>query len=316
MADPSAIDPLESMLRAGFAAAPSVRVDSPDYVPYVSPGVETMYVPTESVLAHYAERFVERGWSFFPQERDSGRKPALLDGRTLTWKELQDRLPTPAEVSTWKSALPIHNVAIITGKASGYTLAIDVDIGDHRLAYQVERIAYEILGESKFRRTGRPPKFVLVYRHDPALALRRSRLEFTDKSGAPTGDMIEILADGAAFTAYGKHHSVGKYFNWRGYEPCVRGPLDAPLVTEDQLERFHMAIRKEFKITAMPRRALAAVEPGSYDKDLRTITPGGLRTSEGYSDKPMRRDNYGGRLSTIKLAKSGARRVARRRLRV
>ena len=235
----SLLDSLDEIMSAAFAQAPVQRV-SADALPVLEAGKsERMYDPVEGIFSLFAEDMVAKGWSIFPQERDASRRPAMVDGRALKWGEYQKRLPTEEEVASWKAQCPSHNIAVITGKTSNFAFAFDVDVSDPKLSWEIEKVAAATLGVTPFRRVGRQPRIVLIYRHDPDFKLRKRTLKLTAEDGVTAGnDAIDILAGGTPFTAYGKHHSVGKYFNWLDYEPSARGPEDAPLVTAEQIDAF------------------------------------------------------------------------------
>ena len=242
-AAPETVD-IDEMFRRALDAA-SVGVEALA----TAPGVERMYDPTESVFAIYAARMVALGWSVFPQERNSRRTPALVDGRMLKWGTYRERLPNPAEIASWSAQCPTHNVAVVTGKVSGGFVGIDVDAEDEKRSWTVEHLAYDILGKTRFRRTGRAPRVILGYRCETELT------KLSVEVGG--GDKVELLANGAPFTAYGKHHGVGRYFSWRGLDPAVYGPSEAPLVTADRLAEFWDALRSEFGTVAPARSRVA-----------------------------------------------------------
>jgi len=290
LATPIAGDDLDLKLDAAFKAAPVLRIDEETYDDAVKKhGVERMYDPTESVFGIYADLLLKRGWSFFPQERSVGatggdaRRPGTVDGVMLPWKAYQTRRPTPEEVVSWKAQCPFLNVAIVTGAASGWIFALDVDVSDPVKSWTVEQLAREILGVTPFRRVGRKPKFILLFRGPEDL--RKSSLQIGDDAA------IEVLAGGAPFTAFGKHHDTGSYFHWyNGVEPLSYAPEAAPFVTHDQLERFQRALEKQFGVVApkaaryAPGEAIGVttvvgglVQPpaptGTFSTDGRTVIP-------------------------------------------
>ena len=158
--------------------------------------------------------------------------------RMLAWKAYQTQLPTVAEIASWADQCPTSNIAVITGAASRNCIALDIDVGDERLSWAIEKLAVEILGETPLRRVGRPPRLLMVYRCDAPLRKMSVRLE--------SGDGVELLANGAPFTAYGKHWAIGKYFNWLKYDLIARGPEHAPLVTAEQIETFWRRLTAEY----------------------------------------------------------------------
>ncbi len=212
--------------------------------------VETMFNRVGPVL-------VANGWSVFPQQVMGRRGPALISGAALKWKPYQDRLPTEREILSWAAQCPSHNAAIVTGAASSNLFALDLDIEDVDLAQTVREVAFEHLGETPYMRFGRAPRVVLLYRHGPEDKLRKRTYRFGvhDAQGAwvASGDMIEVLANGSPFTAYGHHHKTGDYFKWGGLQPLYAGPDRAPLVYPDQIESFVAAVQDVRGFHSKPR---------------------------------------------------------------
>lgn len=233
----------DPILQAILARFPGAQIIPPDWKPSgaVVGSWHQINAPTFDVLA---PAVVRSGWSCFPQTRDDRRGPGIVDGRALAWGDYQKRLPTAAELSWWSSFCPSHNVAGILGDASGGTFAIDVDVDRQDLSLEVVRLADRILGPSPFRRVGRAPRIVLLYRQGLTIEVRAEdrissrQLRFAARHGEESPGAVEILAHGKPVTFFGLHHKTGKYFIWLDKAPHHHGPELAPLVTRAQIDEF------------------------------------------------------------------------------
>lgn len=180
---------------------------------------------------------LKQGWSVYPQARNGNRRPALIDGQSVTPKLYRDILPPLPVVEWWIAKTPSSNVALQLGPSSGHTFAIDIDIDDQAGSEWVQKLARRHLGATPFTRQGRVPRMVLIYRRDPTKPVRSQAFKI-----AGSDDAIEILGDGKSVTIYGSHHKTGEYFKWGGTQPSIAGPDKAPLVTEEKLTAFLDAV--------------------------------------------------------------------------
>lgn len=241
---------------AALTRAVLERFPSAEFVTQVPPrrgelpvvgGMHQINAPCFSVLA---PELVARGWSVFPQTRNGGRGPGKVDGIPLSWGPYQKVLPTQKEVAWWGSFCPSHNVACILGQASGEVFAIDVDVSDFELSHGIADIADRILGYTPFRRVGRFPRLVLLYRQAPASevgadhVIRVSPPRFAARVGEDSPGQIEILGPGKPVTFFGLHHGTGRYFIWLDKAPHTHGPELAPLVTRAQYDTFLDAVNE------------------------------------------------------------------------
>lgn len=195
-----------------------------------------MYEIGEKHFGLFARDCTERGWSVYPQTRDGGRRPAVINGQSVKPSLYRDRLPTLAEIDYMSAYAGTQNLAIQFGPASGYAVGLDIDVAADQDVQWIIRLAEKHLGVTMLRRWGRRP--LLIFRRDPAETLRSVSYRFDDGSG----DMIEILADGKAATAFGLHHSTGDYFRWGQNNPALDGPEVAPVVTPEQWMAFWDAV--------------------------------------------------------------------------
>lgn len=181
----------------------------------------------------------DMGWAVYPQTRDAVRRPGVISGiGAIKIKPLQDAPPSVEDVRFWSEKLPQLNVAAVMSSA---LVAVDIDVGDTADSGWVQAVAFKILGQTPFRRQGRPPRVLLIYRVAPGTDLRSAsyRLEV---DGKPTDDQIEILGKGKSVTFYGAHHSTGDYFRWGDLQPTFASPDAAPVVTRAQLDEFLDAV--------------------------------------------------------------------------
>lgn len=222
---------------AGLLANPALAgariVDDSDRTDVIR---NRMHELGEAFFKNFGPDCVQRGWSVYPQTRDGGRRPALVDGQSVKPSLYRERLPTQAEICYWSLKAATQNVALQLGSASGHTFALDIDVDAEVDQQWIAGLAFHHLGVTPLRRTGRRPAF--IYRRDPSSPLRSAsyRLEVG-------GGMIEVLGDGKTLTIYGAHHGTGDYFRWPGADqPALIGPEAAPLVTAEQIKNFLDAV--------------------------------------------------------------------------
>jgi len=194
---------------------------------------------------------VANGWSLFPQARRGRRGPILVfqANRTLKgleWKPFQERLPTADELTWWANSESRDNranTALIMGEVSGRALTLDIDVSDPAISETILQLVDQYLGRTEFRRVGRAPRIVLIYRSDVADPVRNKAHDLEAKGAEGEDQAIEILADRKPITAFGAHHKTGAHFQWIGAcRPDMHGPEHAPLVTQAQVEAFLSAV--------------------------------------------------------------------------
>lgn len=241
-------DPVLEAILARFPGAQIVPRDPGSDVVSTPGAVSVFHQINAPYFETVAPAMLSMGWSLFPQLRDGKRGPGVVDGRALSWKPYQTRLPTQAEVKWWASFCPGHNTAVILGPASGHTFGLDVDVSVEESSKTIVKLADEILGYTPFRRVGRFPRIVLLYRDAGAVAgsaadvrIRPRKLPFAGAAGAD-GGQLEVLGGGAPMTAHGLHHKTGEYFKWLDRSPHSSGPEHAPLVSRDRFDEFLDAV--------------------------------------------------------------------------
>lgn len=242
--------------------------------PVIIGGMHQINAPMFGALA---EGMVKLGWSVFPQNRNDRRGPGKIDRIPLAWKPYKVRLPTLQEIAWWSAFCPSHNIATLLGPASGHTFGIDVDVSDFELSDAIQKLADDILGYTPFRRVGRFPRIVLVYRQAGAATakaddlIRTKRRHFEAVDGESPG-MLEILADGSPVTFFGLHHKTGKYFVWVDKSPHFHGPEIAPLVSREQLDEFILAVHA-LRAFSLKAEGQALAETWTFDPEAGMQVP-------------------------------------------
>jgi putative DNA primase/helicase len=111
---------------------------------------------------------------------------------------------------------------------------------DTDLSAKLAARAQELLGPSSLRRIGRAPKVLLVYRVEtPHEKHSTQELIFgndpTDKNAKA---MVEILAKGQQFVAFGIHPDTRQLYDWPEQSPIDVPVADVPLTTLEKLKQF------------------------------------------------------------------------------
>lgn len=226
-------------------------------------------------MQHVGGLCLHNGWSIVPQDRPGtvkaidhgeGRRPSLIrttaggSGRTkqttfteafypTKWREQRMSLRQFNQLDESLEA----NLAIQCCPASGDIRCFDIDCRNEEVAERVLQLAFEHLGTTPFVRVGAAPKLMLLYRvtGEEELALPSDAWVLGDADGNPDLDgekkhinVIEFLANGTMFTAYGLHHKTKKDFDWsRGtLHPAAAGPEHAPVVSRAMMRAFANAV--------------------------------------------------------------------------
>lgn len=246
--------------------------------------VEHMYKPREAVFGAVARDMVDMGWSIFPQEADSSRRPGTVGREMIKWSEdhqLSTRRPSPETLDIWCSHCSTLNVAVVLGPASGNTFVLDIDVVEEELSASIQEIAETMLGYTPLRRVGRWPKIALVYRHssDDVISGRSPTFIPFESPENPdnTHQKLEVIGSGQAMTFYGKHHLTGRYFSWLDGPPTMHAPESVPLVSSKQLNDFFDAVDsiRQFQRSASFESTGLTYE---YDPDAKIHIPR-IRTS-------------------------------------
>lgn len=205
--------------------------------------------PGVSIFGAMANRLVANGWSIFPQVAIGDRRaPGRVDGETIKWKEkynLENKLPPATSLKKWISQCRDHNIALVLGPATADAFALDIDVMDPTWNARIMDLAFQILGPTPFRRVGKAPKIVLLYRWHKFFGEERppaKRAYRFDDGGVASSDGVEILSRGSPVTIFGRHHTTGRDFRWLGPSPFDSPPTDLPEVSPETLKKFVDAV--------------------------------------------------------------------------
>lgn len=199
------------------------------------------------------------GWSTFAEKRKGDRKPALLVSFPRSGKnrkpqyapiepsKRRDQLVPLADLHAEADNDGVHNcnLAVVLGPASAHLRAIDIDCLDPKLSAEVQRLAFEILGETPFVRVGRAPKSMLFYRVEGQdIDIPTSSTAFMDMGFKDPNNALEFLGAGRNATIYGLHHKTGESFDWSQgkLHPAIASSMEAPVITKQQLKRFYKEV--------------------------------------------------------------------------
>ena len=140
----------------------------------------------------------------------SGR-PLKSRPRIRGWERTRRRRPTPAAM--WLPA------------------GMDIDVRDLPLVDTLLDLASDTIGTSPLMRIGQPPKTLLAYRTEmPFTKIKTPRLIMPDGQHA----LIECLAAGQQFVAFGTHPGTRQPYHWPHASPLDVPLSELPVVTEAQ----------------------------------------------------------------------------------
>ena len=121
-------------------------------------------------------------------------------------------------IESWAVQYAGHSVGLRTGRLVG----VDVDVLDPDLAYRLQTLAFDRLGETLIR-IGRFPKRLLLYRTDQPFAKMAC-------------GKVEILGHGQQFVSFGRHPDTQSAYSWVTGDTPLELPLDAlPPVTVETM---------------------------------------------------------------------------------
>lgn len=189
------------------------------------------YFPGHSVI-QVRSRLLQNGFppvpitSPDPADPKAGKRPVLRDWRKVcasaTFETLQE----------WERLMPhCRNTGILCLGAA----AADIDVLNEQVAQEIVQLAFEILGHTDLRRTGKAPKTLLLYRVDRNFAKIQTReVVISDNTKAK----VEILAHGQQFVGFGIHPETGNPYKWDGKSPLDLRLTDVAEASEAQFREF------------------------------------------------------------------------------
>jgi len=168
--------------------------------------------------------------------------------------------------------------------ACGNVVAIDSDINDRTLAYEVQRIIIEVTGGRTISRVGNHPRETFFFRNeDKSIKKRVFEVE--------NGEQVEILGYNCNCMIYGRHYSTGKPYQWYGGSPLNTPVSKLPLITEDQIQEIGVRIANLRKDLPKPKAKLTDNRDATL-RDMRrpftAICPVRRITLRTYCGRPLR----------------------------
>ncbi len=218
----------------------------------------------------------DKGWQPIPitapdpNDKDAGKKPLLPNWRKISL--------TPAIIRGWATGPRRKDTN--TGLRTRGLVAADIDVPDAPLAERLTALAAQMLGETPLMRIGRAPKMLACYNAATDVA-KATTPEFHFDNGDKA--LMECLADGQQFVAFGIHPGTGQPYQWLTSSPLDVSATDLPVVDAKQVQAFlreaEALLRaaggrtaKELKGIAQrperPRKA-ATPRPGDYPPPTR-----------------------------------------------
>jgi hypothetical protein len=189
-----------------------------------------------SYFARYAEPMTRRGWPAVPivtpgPETNAGKRPGTRIGGSMValdnWQVLADRLLIPADIATYTGPNVDAGIGVPCGGAFG---VIGVDIDCEPLADQIQALAFEIIGPTRFIRSRGNERRLLAY----------AAFEAMSKVEIPK--VIEILGTGQQFVAAGVHPVTGIEYRWLDLSPWTAGISQLPTIRLEQRAKFMLAV--------------------------------------------------------------------------
>ena len=156
--------------------------------------------------------------------KDAGKAPRLPKWQTI---EI-----TPDAIRGWERT---RRRETNTGLRCGYLLGLDIDVRDAALVNTLAALASDTIGDTPLMRIGRAPKTLLAYRTTAAFTkIKTPRLLMPDGQHA----LIECLATGQQFVAFGTHPDTRQPYHWPNASPLEVSLSELPAVTEAQVRAF------------------------------------------------------------------------------
>lgn len=179
--------------------------------------------PSPNYMRLYGERLIDNGYSIVPIMPGT-KKPGVWGAGSgwsnmHGWQAFATNPATPGMLKTW-SQWEGCGVGIVCGKV----VAVDIDILDPQVNYDVASHIMNALGGNPLMRIGKKPKAIYAYR----------TLEPFEKI---TLQPIECLGLGQQFVAYAEHPDTQAPYSWPDEGPADVHIDSLPLVTADQVRR-------------------------------------------------------------------------------
>lgn len=136
------------------------------------------------------------------------------------WGRYAERMPSPLELHHW-AQWPGAGIGIVGGNV----VAIDIDVLDADIAYEIDRHCQEKLGDTPALRIGQEPKRLRVY---------RTKVPFRGNSFGS----LEVLCDGRQFVGYGIHPRTKQPYTWPDESLADLDVSDLPVAESEAVADF------------------------------------------------------------------------------
>jgi len=157
---------------------------------------------------------------------------------------------------------PVIDAALSTGILCDGLRAIDIDVDDPKIASEVERLAYAILGTCPARRRADSARALLLYR---AYSGEPSKRTIEGTMGS-----VEALGKGQQFVGFGVHEQ-GQPYTW-AVSPAPYSVYALTAITEDALTAFLGAVAALIGSQAVQPAPVAPTGFAAVDPALVTDT--------------------------------------------
>jgi hypothetical protein len=176
-------------------------------------------------------RLLESGYTPIPvTDPDAPYKAAGKRPLLPKWQEVEI---TADAIRSWGHGARRSDTN--TGLRCGIVVGIDLDVRNPDLVQLLRNVAFDTVGATPLERVGQAPKSLLAYRADSPFRKHRSeRLLMPDCQNA----MVECLASGQQFVAFGIHPATRQPYEWSGRSPLDVPLADLPVITNAQASAF------------------------------------------------------------------------------
>lgn len=229
-----------------------------------------------NLCSEYALKYLSFGWSVIPVR--AGTKKALVK-----WEPFEKKRPTEEQLQSWWKKWPDAQLAVITGKISGF-VAVDFDSPEAVEAFEstICQLPATIRQE-----TGKPNHFHYLFQYPPD----------TDRlpNFARRMDDVDFRGDGGYILVPPSVHPNGKQYQWMNIDPTEMG-LDDLLEMPEDILKFCKEDKKTPTIPdGIPKNkpdwvqdALLGVKEGRRDQTCTKLTGYYIRMFKG--DRQQTRD--------------------------
>lgn len=207
-----------------------------------------------SYMAIHAEQLIENGYHIIPiipQQKVPGNYSGGGWYPLSDWSRYCTRQPTSLEINTWK-----RWPGCAVGLACGEVVGIDIDVLDADIAFGLERLARDMLGDTNAVRIGQAPKRALYYRTDTPFSGRKKH-------------PIEVYGLGSQMVIFATHPVTGNPYQWPVESLMELDVSKLPTITEAQamawLEEAYRRIPKEIKPNNHVDMGSPSDPRGTYD---------------------------------------------------